>query len=690
MLVEPLALLVPPNAGHAAVEVALVFLAVWVLESLLYTRLFRLPLRDGLTANLETYTPLAVLWGSVLLFIPGLPLVPTIAWWLVLDAAPWLVTLVVACVVWRKVAFIGERASVVIEWEAIVRWRVTTLVLALALVALVASLTPSRRFTQPYDERWGTGDEPRYVRMTASLLHDGDANIENAEELIGRRAEPLEFLFHVLGWIPASFRTAGEAVSSLLGSEPAGSATWLGGPVIEGRKGGTYYVFLPGLPLLLVPLMAIDSWLHPERLTLTLYTCLVLGVVLTLLLARLVEPLIGSRVRACGLAVAMSLTLPLFFYHFQIYTEVPAAVCLTAMLLVLFSTRLTRSGLLAFAVAGAFLPWLHAKYLPIWGISVLALAWKGWQEKADFRQVGFALSVACVGLGLYCLYGFHITGSLMPDAIWVTRGYAREATVASASTLPGLYYTLVDRAEGFLVYAPMYVLAVPGALALGRRSRFAFVLSLAIAVPYLLVAASHDQGGAGAWSPTTRYMVPLLPVFALFLAAWLGDAGDRTLRWTALAIAAAGSFSLLLLWERRGWSMTPVRVWVAALALILVAGSSAALWSGPEEWIHRRGKGSTRVRGSRAVALELPDCGAYAPRLRLQGTGVEHDVTVRGPGFQRALRVPSTRATSLEVSVAPVLRFARSAREAVRVVTVRLDAEQQPVDVQAVCAGALR
>jgi hypothetical protein len=73
-------------------------------------------------------------------------------------------------------------------------------------------------------------------------------------------------------------------------------------------------------------------------------------------------------------------------------------------------------------------------------------------------------------------------------------------------------------------------------------SRFAFVLVLMISIPYLLIAASHDLGGARGWIPASRYMVVLVPVFAIGMAAWLGAPGVKKLRWYVLFVGATASF----------------------------------------------------------------------------------------------------------------------------------------------------
>jgi hypothetical protein len=579
------------------------------------------------------------------------------------------------------------------------------------------------------------------VRITASLLHDGDADIANAESLIGKRAQPLRATVRVARWIGALLATGWEALGSVFGNEPPGSAEWMGGPVLEGRKGGTFYVFLPGLPFLLMPSMALDSFVDPGRLVVTLLTCLALGALCTLLIGRLIEPVMGSRIGAYVLAFALGLTPPLFFYHFQIYTEVTATICVTLMIITVLDRQVSRARAIGYGLSGALLPWLHTKYLPIWGVLVLALAWNAFRgRRGPWLRMGGALGLACLGFLLQCLYVFHITGSLMPDALWVARGYPREATLLSAETLPGLYHLLVDRAEGLLVYAPLYVFVLPGAFSLRRKLPSAFRLGLAIAAPYLLAAASHDQGGAGAWAPPARYLVPLVPIMALCIAAWLSESKENGVRWVFFGLAVSAGFwigqfmllevnfvydraaflasgivdpsaalgsvgtpeplmrralypvalvaglALAWTWERRGLGAHAAAISAAVLVLIVAFGSLASTWSEPGDWIHPRPRsGPIRVRGQRPHYVAFPECGALTPRLRLQGTVGSHAATVSAPGLERELSIPASRPIELPVAIDPVRIFGSGDRKEVRVLELVLHPGQGGIDVEAIC-----
>ena len=739
VIFEPLSVLLPPGAGRAALFGALTFLTVWFLESVFYLVILRLPWKKALNESLDSYAPLTVLlvYGSLLL--PGVPGFPVLGWWLLLDANPWFLTLIGVAIVYRKVGFVLAHIGGLPPVRQLAGSSLATILYGIGLLSVLLALTPERRFSEPYDERWGTGDEPRYVRIAASLLHDGDANIANAAEHIGRRARPLGFASHVLSWTASTFSTIGDFGAAAMG-ESFGEPERLGGQVIRGKDGGTYYVYLPGFPLLIAPAMALDSIYFPGMLPVVIFSCLVLGMTTALVMARMIEPYVGGRIEAYVLIACLSITPPLLFYNFQVYPEMTAALCLALILHLLLAGSAGSGGaVLVFGLAASVLPWLHTRYYPVLGASVLAMVYKLWRERVSWRVGFWAIGLPAVAVGLQCLYVFHISGSLLPDTLWVVNGYPRGGHFFNREALSGLYYLLFGREEGLLVYSPLYALAVPGVVSLWRRSSFAAVFSIAVLVPYLLIAASHDQGGAGAWAPASRYLVPMAPILALWLAAWLGVPEVRRTRWMAFSIGAAASFwigqgmlaernfaydriaflsagvvdvSRVLgsvldtgsFWQRLAYPLVlllvlvAIGVWgwkerprfdglaAAIIALILLVGSLTAARVPSDAWIRTSpGTSFARLRPGRTTVYALPSCAGSLPRLRFDGAGGEYLVTVSGHGFERHLRVPPTGETELEVTVDPFVRRRRGETEEIRVVSLSLAPGNTPLQFRSVC-----
>jgi len=712
ILLEPSSLLVPPGL-LGLTSLALVAFAALTLVEVWLRRRAGLTYRQGLALSLHSSQPLLLLAVFGLLFFPGVRFVPMLIWWLVLDGGKGLVSLAVLATAYSKLHFVrgylgswSERGGGAASF-------------GIALFLVLVVLTPQRRFTQAYDERWGTGDEPRYIRIAASLLHDQDADVSNAADRVGRPAQVLSFFKGVLTW-PHSALLA-------LVQPPPGSAHPLGGQVIEGRDGGTYYVYLPGFPLLLTPAMALDSWLFPGRLPLVVGMCLVLAVLLSLALARLVEPVLASRGASLLLGGGLTLAVPLFFSAFQVYPETTAALSLALMLrVVLFSSPGWRSAFL-FGLPAAILPWLNVRYLPIWGASLVAFGWVAWRARWERRLTVAAVGLPLLSLALHCLYVFHISGSFLPDALWVLNGFPRGMQLFHPETPRGLYYLLLGRDEGLLVYAPFFALALPGAFALRRRSTFAIVVTTAIFVLYLLAAASHEAGGAGGWSQPARYFVVLAPVLALWLGAWLAEPGGTGRRW---AVMVAGlTVSVLMaqamlaesnwVYDRQAFlaggvidpspllglaypilltsALVLLRLWKRASSLALgtlfvLTLAVADIRTPSEAWVARGSREQTRpllVRPGRPLAVSWTSCESKGFELALSpvGEGAPISMRVRGPGFHREVAATTGLPMRLSPHPAPVSRFgSRGKRELIHWVEVGLDQRiGRPVEVEISC-----
>ena len=158
ILIQPLSALIPPGAGRAALLGALGFLIAWFLESVFYLIVLRFPWRKALRDSLGSYAPLTALLVYSLLLLPGMPGVPMLGWWLLLDASPWVLTVIGAALVYRKGAFLLAHLGGFPPVRRLARGPLATILYGVGLLAVLIALTPERRFSEPYDERWGTGD----------------------------------------------------------------------------------------------------------------------------------------------------------------------------------------------------------------------------------------------------------------------------------------------------------------------------------------------------------------------------------------------------------------------------------------------------------------------------------------------------------------------------------------------------
>jgi hypothetical protein len=359
-----------------------------------------------------------------------------------------------------------------------------------------------------------TGDEPHYLLMAQSLWREHDLDLQDNHV----REDWREY-------------TPGPIVPHY------------GAPRADGRP---YPAHSPGLPFLLAPLYAMGG--RPLCvMALTLAAAL-----LSLETWRAARRLTGDD-EASLVAWALALVPPAAFYAFQIYTEVPAALALVVSLRLL----LTRPGWGPAALAAllaAALPWLHLKMLPA-AVALAVVAAARLRGRARGAFFGVA---ALLGLGFLAYYR-AIFGVASPLAI-----YGGVPSDADGSPLRALAGLMLDRSFGLLPYAPDFLVALAGLRELARRRAWEWLL-VATAVLAPVLPWRMWWGGQ---CPPARFLVPLVPVLALALAARV--AGSRTglarWRWPLLLLGLAATIGMtirpaaLLLLNRGD---RPTRLWTA-------------------------------------------------------------------------------------------------------------------------------
>jgi hypothetical protein len=318
------------------------------------------------------------------------------------------------------------------------------------------------------------GDEPHYLMVADSLLRDGDVSLE-------RDYEQGRYQGFFDGPLSPHYR-------------------------VRGKGGEIYSLHALGLSLLILPSYAAGG--YPAA---GLFMAL-----LAALLAREIRELLRATLHddavAAGTAWVIALGPPLIHYTGLIFTEVPAALVLALALRQASRAR-------AWGVARAlgvglllgFLPWLNVRYILvaiIVGLYVLAQGLRA-RPAAALAAPGLA-SAAGVAVYHHALYGFFD-----PRLVYGRRPEFSLATLPEG--LPGL---LLDQEFGLLVYAPVFALCASGLFLLWRRDRrLAWVVMAGVATTTFTAATWHMWRGG--FNPPARFLVPVLPLLALPVAAAL-------------------------------------------------------------------------------------------------------------------------------------------------------------------------
>ncbi len=373
------------------------------------------------------------------------------------------------------------------------------------------------------------GDESHYLRVTQSLLHDGDMDLaNNLEEGYTDEFHVTEFAVHKA---PAS------------------------------PEGKVHSVHPIGLSVALVPAYwwGLERWENP-RLAAALLMALWASLCVPLFFLYLTR--LGAEPWAALLATAvMALTGPFFNYTNQLYPEVPALLIVLVALVPLAHWQLPggsyrswgrwevkRLGSLTLLLG--CLPFLHPRYVPLallCGAVVLLQAWHGPRRRLALAVVGLAAAAA---LWAHLAFNFAFSGDWMGP---FRPGNAWDEGALDLSTwgisLPGHW---LQASKGILNNSPIYFIAFLGLLALARRGDRRALVAAGIYAATAAVNGLHPIWEFGFGLPA-RFLVTALPVLGLGLA-WglpllLRSAATAFLAALALAVSMEGVFDTVRLTE---------------------------------------------------------------------------------------------------------------------------------------------
>jgi 4-amino-4-deoxy-L-arabinose transferase-like glycosyltransferase len=341
------------------------------------------------------------------------------------------------------------------------------------------------------------GDEPHYLVITQSLLKDGDVFLYNnyrASQFKPFYEDDIS-MWHVVTGRDGKYVSTHPMFMSLL---------VLPGFWLAGYKGAAFMM------IIIAALAAAFTFALADRFT--------------------------SRTVAAGTTLFLFFSYPLLFYSRLIYPETPAilAVALGAW----SAWRLKEAGrtrhavLLGLCAGGAML--LHPKFIAI-TVVFIVLFFMVTPDRDRRMLIAFlvpaALPVLLLFMFTFITYGPNLArgltasgGSKFKGGYWGTN---------SVWGVPGLF---LDRAWGLFIFAPVYMLFIPGLSLQATRlewDRWWGFFPLVVGLHALVLGVFQSWNGGAA--PVQRYLVPLAPLFIICIALLL----DRVRQWLVYTIAGA-------------------------------------------------------------------------------------------------------------------------------------------------------
>lgn len=358
------------------------------------------------------------------------------------------------------------------------------------MVAAVAYLAMTPRIFERLNPI--TGDEPFYVMTAFSLIRDGDLDESNNyaqrdyDEIFP--SQPLQDDWQ--GWTRiAPTISPHEAVTD---------------------RDGQYTKHGLGLPLLI----AAPYELYERNgavVVIVLAAIALAGQIYLLARDATARPRLAAIV-----TFALALVMPIVPYTHLLFPEIPAALLLIYAIRRLASPTNTSLQWLLTGLSVGYLPWLHQRFAPTAFILALIIVVRFWRQRWSPHPLAALIPILIAGVSLIG-FNFWLFGApIMPSE-------NHDGFNSPAGTVNGAVGILFDAQWGLMIAAPLMLLAVaaiPWWVAVDRD--VARVTALAV-VPYLLLLAVYSVWW-GAWGPPARYLVPVVPLAAGPLAAWLSRA----------------------------------------------------------------------------------------------------------------------------------------------------------------------
>jgi hypothetical protein len=385
----------------------------------------------------------------------------------------------------------------------------------LAAFAIFAACIP--RITTRLDPV--TGDEPFYLMTAYSILHDHDIdetnNFANHDWLRFYPSYPLPRDWQ--GW---------PGISPDL--PPHASQTF---------RTGLYSKHGLGIPVLILLPFA----LRGRTGVVLLYNLMAAGVAANIyLLARTV----AARHRALILTAILMASVPLATYAFLIFPEMPAALMLTYAVRRLLAARNEPWQWALVGLCTGYLPWLHARFVPVVAGLALIFAWR--HLRANWRLALFAVIPAGILLALFEAYSLAFYHYPVPNR------HDHAGFNSLGGGINGFFGSLLDAQWGLLIVTPLYLLAIAALVLYTRERRADGSALLLVLVPYAAIISAYVVWW-GEWGPAARYWTAALPLLALPLAWWWESAAHARPRGAAwlLGIVSAWGFFWTAGWLRQ-------------------------------------------------------------------------------------------------------------------------------------------
>lgn len=323
------------------------------------------------------------------------------------------------------------------------------------------------------------GDEPHYLLIAESLIHDGDVDLKNQFD----------------------DRAFSKFTSADLQPHTAPRSP----------RDKLYPIHTPGLAALIAPGYAVSGFAG-ARATVSLAMAATVS-----LLFFVSRALLGAAAGNFAFLLA-AFASPLPIYANSVFPDSVAPLAVASGLASMVSMHPAFIALASATLAS--LPWIHPRFLPLAAALALAISLRG---GFSWGRAAAAFGPLVVSLGLLLAHFQSLFGSMSLSAAYGP-GFSSDV---SFTRIPwGASALILDRQFGLLLFAPVLLLGLAGAAGLWKRDRGVAILVVAVTSVLLATGGAFSMWWGGASAPA-RFLIGAVPALVLLCGASWQEAKDR-------------------------------------------------------------------------------------------------------------------------------------------------------------------
>ncbi|MEW6456392.1 MAG: hypothetical protein AB1410_06750 [Acidobacteriota bacterium] len=344
-----------------------------------------------------------------------------------------------------------------------------------------------------------SGDEPHYLLISHSILKDGDINLRN-------------------NYIREDYKT-------FFPYRLRPHATW-------GIKGPSewYSIHLPGLSYLVLPAYWISTQIHGWADFIVRFFMILLSAFLGIQIFLFAKDEFKNLKIALSIWAIYSFSVPILFYSFHVYPEIPM---ISFSVYVLRIVRFNKLNLFNSFFCGVLLstfPWFGVKYNIILISIFLFLIYSAIKNKIYFIRIIPIILIPLISYlfflnFMYSKYGTISTfavyeGTLTPEKM----KYLKDLIMRKISLklrIDSFLDYFFDQRDGLLPYSPFYFFSFLGLVEILRKSKIEFFLWSILSFSFLFNYAFLTHRGG--WCPPARPFTAVSFAFIIFLGFFLKE-----------------------------------------------------------------------------------------------------------------------------------------------------------------------